>query len=91
MTRCHGCHVEKDRQTLEAYPYPEDGLAADPVPPLFDIEVEPDGGGPWRETTVCHECFHKLDVDMWISRRCWEAIDPKTPYGDLPAVKHPPA
>lgn len=89
-SRCLACGVEKDRAVLETYPYPEDGLTDEPIDPLIEIDCQ----GPrsedvvdWRVVTVCHACFHRLDVDMWISHRCWSALDPVTAFADLPKLK----
>lgn len=93
MTKaCHGCGVEKDPEALEAYPYPEsDRICTDPVPPLFELDCEPwepfDRDGPWRRVTVCHHCFEKLDLDMWISSNCWAKLHPVVPFDRLPLLK----
>ena len=33
---------------------------------------------------VCHECFKKLDPDMWISENYWININPSIPFDKLP-------
>jgi hypothetical protein len=89
--RCLACGVEKDISAKELYPYPDDGIVDDvPIRPLFsDIHCEPsfDEVSGWRVVTVCHNCFHKLDVDMWISERCWLALNPITPFKHLPKLQ----
>lgn len=85
--KCHGCGVEKDFKDKEKYPYPEDILFGDAqIDPLFQIDCQPykfnDAG--WKRVTICHNCFHKLQPDMWISRDCWESINPVVPFNELP-------
>jgi hypothetical protein len=89
--KCMGCGVEKDWNILERYPYPEQGLVEDPIKPLFALDCEPWEDVPeehrkWRRAVVCHECFHKLDPDMWISSRCWKRINAVTPFEMLPLL-----
>ncbi len=91
--KCLACGVEKDTGTKEIYPYPDDGIIDDePIGPLMDIDCEGPGAwqdtpGGWRVVSVCHECFHKLDVDMWISDRCLSSLNPITPFEQLPLLK----
>lgn len=40
----------------------------------------------FRFVIVCHQCFDKLDPDMWISDGCWEGISPRVPYEALPRI-----
>jgi hypothetical protein len=84
--RCYGCGVEKDMNVLESSPWAkEDHLTDQPIPPLSVLEIEPDADdADWRIGVVCHECFHKLSPDMWISESCWKRIDPRVPLTDLP-------
>lgn len=92
--KCLGCGVEKDTEVLEVYPYPEDQrLCEDPIPPLFVLECQPSKTrtDPWRVGIVCHECFRKLDPDMWISENCWISINPVVPFDQLPLNKLDPA
>ena len=90
MHRCYGCGVVKNLNNLEASPYhKEDGLCDSPIPPLNVIECQSGGPGfgpdtEFRVVVVCHECFHKLSPDMWISERCWESINPDIPFSVLP-------
>ena len=84
--RCLACGVEKDTSATEVYPYPDDGIIDDePIEPLMTIDCQ--GTGDWRVVTVCHACFHKLDVDMWISERCWLSLNPITPFEQLPKLQ----
>ena len=91
MNKCLGCGVEKDMAKLEVYPYhEEDRICDEPVEPLFQLDCEPwephDRDGPYKQVTVCHECFHKLSPDMWISSRCWEKLNPVVAFQDLPEL-----
>ena len=87
--KCWGCGTEKDTSVLEVYSHPEDErLIDDPIAPLFVIDCQPqedkvDGKG-FRVVVVCHECFHNLDVDMWIGSNCWSALNPRVPFDKLP-------
>ncbi len=87
--RCLACGVEKDASIKEVYPYPEDGLIDDPIEPFMSNDRGGFGPGwsDWRVVTVCHHCFHKLDVDMWISESCWQSLNPITPYEQLPKLE----
>jgi hypothetical protein len=87
--KCLGCGTEKDTEVLETYPYPEDERLCDgEIEPLFVLECQAGGPGfndePWRVVIVCHECFRKLDPDMWISENCWKSINPVVPFDKLP-------
>jgi hypothetical protein len=91
--KCYGCGIEKDMTQLETYPYPEeDRLVDEPIEPLFVMECQakehlPDGSWGFRAVVVCHECFHKLDPDMWIGEdTCWEPLKPVIPFNQLPPV-----
>jgi len=81
--KCLACGVEKDTSIKEVYPYPDDGIIDEPIEPLMNIDCQ---GADWRVATVCHECFHKLEPDMWISDRCWLALKPITPFDQLPKL-----
>jgi hypothetical protein len=83
--KCLACGVEKDTEVKEIYPFPEDGWIDEPLRPLLTIDCQGQGKD-WRVVTVCHHCFHRLDVDMWISDRCWLALNPITPFADLPIL-----
>jgi hypothetical protein len=80
--KCLACGIEKDTDVKEIYPYPEDGLIDKPIEPLMAIECK--GSVDRRFAEVCHECFHELDVDMWISDRHWTALNPIIPFERLP-------
>ena len=67
---------------MECYPYPDDGLIETPIDPLLEIDCQ--DGNDWRKVTVCHECFHRLDPDQWISKACWMSLAPITPFEKLP-------
>lgn len=86
--KCWGCGMNKDSDVLESYPYPEEErLTDEPIPPLFVIDVQPqekEDGDRYRIVVVCHECFHKLDVDMWIGSNCWRKLNPKIAFEKLP-------
>jgi hypothetical protein len=92
MNKCLGCGVEKDIAVLEEYPHKDtdgciaDGLCDDPIQPLFDFHCD-GGNGDWRVVVVCHECFHKLEPDMWINRKMWEGLNPVVPFLDLPKLR----
>ncbi len=49
-----------------------------------ELSVEECRGFDWRVVVVCDICFDKLDVDMWISDRCWLRLNPVTPFEQLP-------
>jgi len=89
MKTCDGCGVEKDINVKELYPYPDKGrFVEEPIDPLLTIDCEPwEGKKGWRRVTVCHNCYHKLDPDMWISSRCWEKLKPITPFEKLPVLE----
>lgn len=40
--------------------------------------------GDWRCASVCNECFHKLEPDMWIDEEGWKSMNPVTPFEELP-------
>lgn len=85
--KCYGCGTDKDMNQTEVYSYPEDSLICDePVEPLFVIECQKSKGTEYRACIVCHECFHRLQPDMWISQGMWEELNPIIPYADLPPL-----
>ena len=90
--KCLACGIEKDTEVQEVYPFPEDGIIdAVPIEPFFFLEVQPwddfqSAREKWRKTMVCHGCFHRLEPDMWISSKCWKALDPVTPFEELPLL-----
>jgi len=89
--KCLACGVEKETSAKEIYPYPDDGIIDDrPIEPFMSIDCQGPRVGDvtdWRVVTVCHDCFHKLDADMWISDRCWLALNPITPFDRLPKLE----
>lgn len=85
--KCQACGVEKDPTVLETYPFPEDGIFDDePIAPFFELDCQDYdfGKGPFKQVRMCHNCFHKSDPDMWISREGWESLKPIVPFTDLP-------
>jgi hypothetical protein len=75
----------------ELYPYPEeDYIITDPIDPLMELDCQGrplnDGSGysDFRRVMVCHECFHKLQPDMWIGQDNWESLNPMTSFENLP-------
>ncbi len=88
--RCYGCGVDKDLAKLEVSPHAEeDGIIDEPLPPLCVLEcqaAEPISPTDWgfKAVVVCHECFHRLSPDMWISQRGWESLEPRVPFAELP-------
>lgn len=86
--RCWGCGTPKDTKVLEVYPYPEEEHLTDkPIAPLLILDCQPSSeeeGDHFRVVVVCHECFHRLDPDMWIGSNCWKKLDPKVPFHQLP-------
>jgi hypothetical protein len=88
--KCMACGVEKALEASEAYPFPG-RMCNESISPLLAIECEGDGGfgsdSPFKVVVVCHQCFEKLDPDMWIGEKCWRSLNPVTPYEELPLVK----
>jgi len=83
--RCLACGVEKDDSVKEVYPYPDDGLIDDPIDPFMMIDCQRERD--WRVVTVCHECFHRLQPDQWISDLCWKSLNPLRSFEELPKMK----
>ena len=83
---CFGCGIEKDTAVKEFYTAADDRLTHDiPIDPLIVLCVSPaTEDGVWRHAVVCHTCFSKLDVDMWIGERCWLGLGPAIKFEDLP-------
>lgn len=80
--KCLACGIEKDVSRLEYYPYKE-LCSEDPISPiLIGLECECNDGRI-RLVNVCHECFHKLDPDMWINEEEWKSINPITEINEL--------
>ena len=53
--------------------------------PFLIIDCQGDAD-EWRVVTLCHACFRKLDIDAWITERIWQAIEPITPFEQLPKL-----
>ena len=85
LIKCMGCGAEKDLDVLVRYPYPDDGLIDKPIPQLstVDCAAETDHSC-WRTAVICHDCFHRLDVDLWINQSIWENLSPAVPFNRLP-------
>jgi hypothetical protein len=87
LQSCPCCLAVKDIDVKEVYPFPEEvRFIEDPIDPLLELDVQPAGDGEWRRIRVCHQCFSKLDPDMWISEHCLKSIGCKTPFTDLPLM-----
>lgn len=52
---------------------------------LVDVEEQPMDG--FRQALMCPRCIEAVDADLWISKRCWESINPRTPFDQLPKMK----
>ena len=91
--KCQACGIEKDRAVLEVYPY-DDGIIPEPIDPFFELDCEPwEDVAPddkWRRVTVCHQCFHRLQPDMWISSEGWRSLNPEVPFEALPLLEEEP-
>jgi hypothetical protein len=89
--RCLACGVEKDTSVKEVYPYGnDDGITDEPIEPFFRLDCQSGFGLPaaeWRVVTVCHECFHKLQPDLWINNIGWQSLNPITPFEQLPKLE----
>jgi hypothetical protein len=90
IAKCNVCGIEKDMNILEKYPWAEEvGITKRPIEPLLNIDCQPAGvklgeGGDWKNVTLCHLCWHKLDPDMWTCQEHYETLNPITPYDKLP-------
>jgi hypothetical protein len=57
---------------------------------LLNIDCQPGGGGVgfeeknWKNVTLCHSCWHKLEPDMWTCQEHYKALNPIIPYDELP-------
>lgn len=38
----------------------------------------------FRRAVACLECCDRMDADMWVSRGCWDGLNPVVPYEQLP-------
>ena len=89
INKCLACGIEKDPELYEKYPYPEDMITTSwPIEPFIELDCEPSDKvhGVFKRVSVCHECFHKLDPDMWISQGMWEDLNPVIPFNRLPRL-----
>ena len=88
-TRCLACGAHKAKGAQEVYPYPaDDYFDNDPIPALFELDCQSnETRSEFRIVTVCHECFHKLLPDMWISSDMWKELNPITPFEQLPLLE----
>jgi len=86
--RCLACGTEKNLDELEIFPH-EDMLTQDePIQALVTIECQSnDDPADFRIAIVCHDCYFKLEPDMWISEACWLEINAITPFSVLPIAK----
>ena len=91
--KCYGCGIEKDLSKMEVYPYPEDERLMDgPIEPMFVVECQGEISKEhpnrdrydYRAVVICHECFKKLDPDMWIGESHWVSITPRIQFDELP-------
>ena len=76
--KCLACGIEKDIDLHEIYPYPDDCITTEElIEPLIELECQMDNDcSDFRIATVCFDCFHKLEPDMWISESMWESLNP---------------
>lgn len=88
--KCHICGIDKDPAILERYPFAdEDGIIEALIEPLFYLDCQPgdasgNAPGVWKQITFCHTCFHRLHPDMWTCQEHYEALNPVTPFNELP-------
>ena len=84
---CYGCGVKKDPEVEEMYKGKT--LCTDePIPSLIVLDCQPyNFDDPnWKSVIVCLSCFDRLSLDMWISRNCWESLNPFILFNDLPKM-----
>lgn len=88
MQKCLACGIEKDINSREVYPYKDDCITTEePVQPLFELECQANiDHTDFRIVTICHNCFHKVQPDMWMSQGEWESLNPVTNFNDLPKL-----
>jgi hypothetical protein len=89
IAKCNVCGIEKDMNILEKYPWAEEeGITKRPIEPLLNIDCQPGGVGfeekNWKNVTLCHSCWHKLEPDMWTCQEHYKALNPIIPYDELP-------
>jgi len=82
---CPCCGIYKDSLIKEAYPWAEeDGIIDDPIEPFMEIAIDQDHGPASKAAFVCHECYHKIQPDMWIMECHWVKENPVVPFDKLP-------
>ncbi len=88
LKTCPVCLTIKDTEVKEVYPFPDDHIVLHPIDPLMEMDVQPDDcdTGKWRRIAVCHQCYHRLQPDMWISEECLRQVQCKTPFTELPLL-----
>ena len=64
------------------------GLTDDAIEPILLIECQGEDfyKDPFKMCIVCHNCFERLDPDMWISPSGWQSLNPIIKFEDLPLV-----
>lgn len=84
---CLSCGASGDTATRQPYPYDDASYPRGSIIPQL-IQIDCTGDGPTKQAVLCHDCWHRLeielDIDMWISQKRWESLNPITPYSDLP-------
>ena len=87
-SKCLACGIEKDIREEEMYPYEEDNITTEgPIQPLLNIECQSNTDHTdFRIVTICHNCYHKIQPDMWMSQGEWELIRPVTNFNNLPKL-----
>lgn len=93
VMKCLSCGSEKDTGGESIYLHSGEYdhlIQSEPIPMLLVVECEGDDGS--RMAILCHDCWHRLGentqgIDMWISDRCWETLNPVIPFADLPEPK----
>ena len=87
--KCLSCGVEKDPNILETYAWEDDCLTTEETisPLIGELDCQSNDGKIWKKVIVCHQCFHKLEPDMWISEGMWRALNPVVPFENLTDIK----
>lgn len=85
IKKCLACGIEKDIRSEEIYPYEKDCIPTEiPIQPLFEIECQSDTDNTdFRIVIICHNCYHKVQPDMWMSQGEWESLNPITNFNNL--------
>lgn len=87
--KCLACLTESAGKGV--YPYDDDKLDnTEPTPRLSCIEAQPREPGDFKLLILCFDCWHRLEgdsgPDMWTSQDAYEALDPRTPFAELPRL-----